>query len=172
MKPFHILVIAALLPLSVAAQEAAPLVATEPSAIDGPTVTETGGDTEAVEKPFGPVSAAEVVFADLLYVKRPIVVFADSPNDPNFVRQMELIGRNLSALEERDVIVLTDTDPAARSEVRLKLRPRGFSLVILDKDLNPVIRKPLPWDVREITAVIDKMPLRRQEVLERNPAGR
>ena len=35
-----------------------------------------------------------------------------------------------------------------------------------------VVRKPLPWDVREITAAIDKLPLRRQEVLERNPAGR
>jgi hypothetical protein len=34
------------------------------------------------------------------------------------------------------------------------------------------VRKPLPWDVREITAAIDKMPLRRTEILERNPAGR
>ena len=112
------------------------------------------------------------VFADQLYLKRPIVVFADSPNDPSYSRQMELLARSYPELEERDVILVTDTDPEARSEWRQKLRPRGFSLVIMDKDLRPVIRKPLPWDVREITHAIDKLPLRRQEMLERNPAGR
>lgn len=113
---------------------------------------------------FTPVPAAEIVWADLMYVKRPVVVFADSPNDPNFIRQMELIARDTGQLADRDVIVITDTDPDARTEVRKKLRPRGFSLVLLDKDLKPVIRKPLPWEVREITHAIDKFPLRRQEI--------
>jgi hypothetical protein len=78
-----------------------------------------------------------VVLDDLMFVKRPVVVFADSPNDPNFIRQMELIGRDPASLLARDVVVITDTDPAARSELRKKLRPRGFSLVLLDKDLKP-----------------------------------
>jgi hypothetical protein len=121
---------------------------------------------------FGPTSAADAVLADQMFVKRPVVVFADSPNDPNFIRQMDLLSRAYPDLEERDVILVTDTDPAAKSEWRQKLRPRGFSLVIMDKDLRPVIRKPNPWTVREITAAIDKLPLRRQEMLERSPAGR
>ncbi|OYW59435.1 MAG: methylmalonyl-CoA epimerase [Rhodobacterales bacterium 32-66-7] len=126
----------------------------------------------AMAEGVGPFAAAEVVRADQLYLKRPLVVFADSPNDPNFIRQMELLAEGYPQLDERDVVVVTDTDPDARSEWRLDLRPRGFSLVIVDKDLNPVIRKPSPWTVREITAAIDKLPTRRQEVLERNPAGR
>lgn len=113
---------------------------------------------------FVPNQATEVVLGDLLYVKRPIAVFADSPNDPNFVRQMELLARDPAALESRDVIVVVDTDPEARTEWRQKLRPRGFSLVLMDKDLKPVIRKPLPWEVREIANAIDKFPLRRQEI--------
>jgi Domain of unknown function (DUF4174) len=149
MRFLHPVVLAVLLPFAALAEEAA---------------------TEAPA--FGPMSAAEVVFDDQLYVKRPVVVFADSPNDPAFVRQMELLARSYPALEERDVVLVTDTDPAALSEWRIKLRPRGFSLVIMDKDLRPVVRKPLPWDVREITHAIDKLPLRRQELLERNPAGR
>ena len=121
---------------------------------------------EATEATTGFVSnaAADVAFDDLLYVKRPIAVFADSPNDPNFIRQMELLARDPAALESRDVIVVVDTDPDARTEWRKKLRPRGFSLVLLDKDLKPVIRKPLPWEVREIANAIDKFPLRRQEI--------
>lgn len=121
---------------------------------------------------YGPLPAEQVVFADQLYVMRPLVVFADSPNDPNFVRQIELLNRALPMLEDRDVVIVTDTDPEARSEWRQKLRPRGFSLVIMDKDLKPVIRKPLPWDVREIAAAIDKLPLRRMELQEQNPMGR
>lgn len=116
-----------------------------------------------------PVAADEIAFDAQLYVTRPVVVFADSPSEPNFHRQMELLARDPGALALRDVVVVTDTDPGNPSEWRLKLRPRGFSLVILDKDLKPVIRKPLPWDVREIVAAIDKFPLRRQEMLERNP---
>lgn len=148
-RPLHALVFAALLPFAALA-EGAPA--------DPPV--------------FGPTSAADAVFADQMFVKRPVVVFADSPNDPNFIRQMDLLSRAYPDLEERDVILVTDTDPAANSEWRQKLRPRGFSLVIMDKDLRPVIRKPNPWTVREITAAIDKLPLRRQEMLERSPAGR
>jgi Domain of unknown function (DUF4174) len=119
-----------------------------------------------------PRSAADVVFADQLYQTRPIVVFADSPNDPSYVRQMDLLAKAYPALAARDVIVIIDTDPAAKSEWRQKLRPRGFSMVILDKDLKPVIRKPIPWDVREITHAIDKLPSRRQELLEQGEAAR
>ena len=129
------------------------------------------GAAQTVEPPLV-VSAPDVVLADLLWVKRPVVVFADSPDDPNFVRQMQLLERDAGDLEDRDVLVITDTDPAAKSAIRLKLRPRGFSLVLMDKDGQAKLRKPLPWDVREITHAIDKFPLVRQEALDRYPSGR
>ncbi|HHC29877.1 MAG TPA: DUF4174 domain-containing protein, partial [Rhodobacterales bacterium] len=60
------------------------------------------------------------------------------------------------------------TDPAAKSPIRQELRPRGFALVLIGKDGFKYLRKPLPWDVREITRSIDKMPLRQDEIrLER-----
>jgi hypothetical protein len=121
---------------------------------------------------FAPIPAAEVVEADLLFVRRPVIVFADSPNDPAFLRQMQLLDRYYPQLEARDVILITDTDPATPSALRKKLRPRGFSLVLMDKDWKPSIRKPLPWEGREIVNSIDKMPIARSEALERNPAGR
>jgi hypothetical protein len=74
-------------------------------------------------------------------------------------------------LRTRDVVVLTDTDPAARSPLRQKLRPRGFMLVLVGKDGGVKLRKPLPWTVREITRTIDKMPIRQREVEERRNSG-
>jgi hypothetical protein len=121
---------------------------------------------------FAPVPASEVVEADLLFLRRPVVVFADSPNDPAFLRQMELLTRYFDQLATRDVILIIDTDPANPSALRKKLRPRGFSLVLMDKDWKPSIRKPLPWEGREIVNSIDKMPIARTEALDRNPAGR
>lgn len=142
MTPLYGLVLAAFLPLAATAQEG-----------------------------FAPVPANSVMLEDLLYLKRPVVVFADTPNDPAFVRQMEFIALGADDLAERDVIVVTDTDPTAKTAWREKLRPRGFSLVLMDKDGKVVIRKPLPWEVREITHAIDKTPLRRQEMQERPVGG-
>lgn len=110
------------------------------------------------------LSAAETDPADFLWTARPVVVFADTPDDPAFRQQMRtLTGRN-EALIERDVVVITDSDPQANSAWRRQLHPRGFSLVILDKDGQVKQRRPLPWDVREISRAIDKLPLRRQEI--------
>ena len=67
----------------------------------------------------------------------------------------------------RDVLVLTDTDPAAKSPLRQELRPRGFMLVLIGKDGKKYLRKPFPWDVREITRSIDKLPMRQQEMEDR-----
>ncbi|MBU2993908.1 DUF4174 domain-containing protein [Octadecabacter sp. 1_MG-2023] len=104
---------------------------------------------------------------DFVWVARPVVVFADSPNDPRFIQQMELLRDRADDLAERDVVILTDTDPDAQSALRMRLRPRGFMLVIIGKDGEVELRKPAPWTVREITRSIDKMPLRQQEIEDR-----
>lgn len=117
------------------------------------------------------VDAQDVTLADLEWLARPVIVFADSPNDPRFRQQLDLLAARPDDLAERDVIILTDTDPDARSDLRTQLRPRGFMLVIMGKDGQVELRKPAPWDVREITRTIDKMPLRRQEIEDNRNAG-
>ncbi len=101
------------------------------------------------------------------WLTRPIIVLADSPNDPRFSEQMELLRDGEEQLLERDVIVLIDTSPAVQSGLRSRFRPRGFSLVIVGKDGEIKLRKPFPWSVREITRAIDKFPLRQQEIRSR-----
>lgn len=107
--------------------------------------------------------AGEHTLDEYLWQYRLLVVFADSPNDPRFLQQMENIEERFSEFVERDVIVITDTDPSARSPIRLELRPRGFGFVLIGKDGSKYLRKSTPWNVREITRSIDKMPLRQQE---------
>ncbi|WP_411233988.1 DUF4174 domain-containing protein [Marivita sp. S0852] len=113
------------------------------------------------------LSADEVSLDDFLWINRPVVVFADTPADPRFVQQMQLLLREYDELEVRDVVVITDTDPDAQSELRTKLRPRGFMLALIGKDGQVKLRKPLPWSVRELSRTIDKMPTRQQEIRDR-----
>lgn len=132
------------------------------------TATKPAGDAESINAQSIVVDAADTTLEDWLWLKRPVVVFADSPADPRFVKQVTLLTDRLNALEDRDVVVITDTDPRARSTVREALRPRGFMLVIIAKDGSIVARKPAPWDVREISRSIDKLPLREQEVRDKD----
>lgn len=121
----------------------------------------TGAQAQAELREY---AASEVLPEDFLWTARPVVVFADTPNDPAFREQMQALRARPAALAERDVVVITDADPVANSIWRRQLHPRGFSLVLIDKDGQIKLRKPLPWDAREIGRAIDKFPLRRQEI--------
>lgn len=108
--------------------------------------------------------ASEINLTDLAFIARPVVVFADSPSDPRFAEQIRLLLAQAQDLAPRHVIIVTDSDPAAASPLRLLLRPHGFALVLIDTDGRVALRKPEPWDVRELTRVIDKMPSRLREI--------
>lgn len=188
MKPLIILALLgqALLVVPVGATEpkTAPETATETAAMRAPA--DAGGESaDIAAEPgassdvaalgpasVGPHLAQTVDWQAQLYHRRPLVIFADSPENPDYLRQLQLIERDLAALDERNVVVVLDSDPAAQSDWRKRLRPHGFSLVLLDTDLRPVFRKPSPWDVREITRSIDRLPSRRQDVSREYPAGR
>jgi len=80
------------------------------------------------------LKGAEINLDDFLWVNRPIVVLADSPDDPRFLEQLRLLEERLPDLKERDVVVITDTDPSQQTDLRQALRPRGFMLVLIGKD--------------------------------------
>ena len=125
--------------------------------------TETGTEPEMLD-PLAPRDAIDLTLDEFRWIARPIVVFADTPADPRFIEQMELLTQRPEALLERDVVILFDTDPDARSAVRTALRPRGFALVVVAKDGSVGLRRPGPRDVREIIRAIDNFQLRQEEL--------
>jgi hypothetical protein len=175
-KPVLLAGLLALLPMQAAlatdllaepATEAVAIGAVEAGAVESDAV-----EAEAVEaQPEGLriLDAAEVDPEEFLWQWRILAVMADTPNDPAFIQQMRDIDARANQLFERDVVVVVDTARASGSPLRQRLRPRGFMLAIIDKDGEVKQRRPSPRDVREISAVIDRFPLRRQEMLERSP---
>lgn len=113
------------------------------------------------------LNGADVAVEDFKWIARPVIVFATSPADPRFSEQMELLAERAEELVKRDVVVIVDTDDENLSDLRRKLRPRDFMIVLIGKDGGVKLRKPFPYDVRELSRSIDKMPLRQQEIRER-----
>ncbi|MCT8159740.1 DUF4174 domain-containing protein [Pseudoruegeria sp. SHC-113] len=133
-----------------------------------PAGAQDATETVTPEVPaFAVYDAKDVTLDEFLWVARPIVVFADTEADPRVEQQLEYLRAEWPMLAERDVVVITDTDPAAKSDIRTKLRPRGFMMTLIAKDGRVALRKPQPWTVREITRTIDKMPDRVQEIRDR-----
>jgi hypothetical protein len=104
------------------------------------------------------------------WAQRPIIIFSDSKKDPNFVSQMEFLLEDINELKERDIIVLVDTNPSRPSSLRKRLRPHGFAFILIGKDGQVKLRKPSPWNIREIARVIDKMPIRQREISRKKQA--
>lgn len=109
-------------------------------------------------------AAKDVSMEDFLWRKRLVVVFADTERDPSFIKQITLLETRTVDLVVRDVVVVTDANPADETSIREELRPRGFSLVLVDLDGKVKLRKPSPWSTREIVRSIDKTQLRREEI--------
>lgn len=127
-----------------------------------------------------PMSDTELLFLDArdidvreyIWNHRLVVVMADSADNPQFGRQLDEIRDRADEFLLRDVVVIFDANPEDRSPLRQVLRPNGFMTAIIDKDGEVKARRPAVRTGRELMGVIDKFPLRRQEVLERRPSGR
>ncbi|MGR3433563.1 MAG: DUF4174 domain-containing protein [Shimia sp.] len=163
------LAVTALMTVPAAAQEETPA----PDASPLGDVAEEQAEEALTDLPIGEAwtadptrifDAADVTLDDFRWLARPIVVFADTPLDPAFQTQMDLLEARMADVVERDVILVVDTDPDGDSALRRKLRPRGFQLVLIGKDGSVTLRKPFPWDMREISRTIDKMPMRQREM--------
>ena len=138
------------------------LVASLASAVSADTVLEAwNADRTQI------FDAADIDPSDFVWQARPLVVFAQSPLDPLFIEQIELLENRIEDMAERDVIVIIDTDPQNPSALRTALRPRAFMLTLIGKDGRTALRKPAPWDIRELSRTIDKIPMRQQEIIDR-----
>jgi hypothetical protein len=146
MPRFVILLLLTALTLPAAAQSVAPAGATETA-----------------------MPAAQPTLDELRWVARPLVVFADTADDPRFIQQKRMLDADPEPLVERNVVVLYDTEPAAKGPLRQQLRPRDFGVVLIDIDGRVAQRRPMPISVRELVNMIDRMPSRREETGSRRP---
>jgi len=161
MKPIFTFVFAAI--FSAAAATAQTVPADRPD-------SEAATQLAEGELPF--LDAREIDVREYIWNHRLIVIMADTPDNPQFGQQLDEIRERAPEFVIRDVVVIFDGHPDEMSPLRRVMRPNGFMVAIIDKDGEVKARRPSVRSGRELMAVIDKFPLRRQEILEQSPSGR
>ena len=90
--------------------------------------------------------------------QRVLVISAPSPTDPRLTAMRRDLKESSCSLKERDLVVLE------------RLGAPGFLVRLLGKDGGEKLRRETPVPVDEILALIDAMPMRREE-RRRRPGG-
>ncbi|SIN89340.1 DUF4174 domain-containing protein [Vannielia litorea] len=96
--------------------------------------------------------------------KRPVVIFAEHPDDPQLDQALAALASVRAALADRDIVVLTDTDPRAATALRQRFAPEGFAMLLFGKDGGLKLRSGQAIAPETLFATIDAMPMRRQEM--------
>ncbi len=98
---------------------------------------------------------------------RLLLVFAPSALDPRLQRQNQLLAANRAAFHERDLLRFDIGERgslAERLRTRYKISLRSFEVLLIGKDGHVAFRASWPITLRELTGLIDRMPMRREEI--------
>lgn len=95
-----------------------------------------------------------------------LVVVVGRPNDPRTTQQRATLEHDADALRERDVVIQDITPEAARHErPELGVKSKAvFEVLLVGKDGDVKLRRETLVAVSEIIALIDTMPMRRNEM--------
>ena len=92
---------------------------------------------------------------------RPILVFA-AAGDPRLDEQISRLNAAEAALRERDNVIIVDT--SGTSALWTRYAPGDFAVILIGKDGGEKLRRSRVVDPAELNALIDTMPMRRQEM--------
>ncbi|MBM0748455.1 DUF4174 domain-containing protein [Pantoea eucrina] len=109
---------------------------------------------------FRTLSPASTSLDSYRWKQRPVVIFAPSAQDADYVRQLTLLQQHQQALRERDMVVLSDIRPADNGVLRKALNPAGFEIVLVGKDGGMKLRQTTPVSADALLSLVDSMPMR------------
>lgn len=94
---------------------------------------------------------------------RPVVIFADAPQDGPLLMQLGLLDSAMAGLEERDILVFIDSQPDVRGLLRESLGIDGFHVLLIGKDGGVKLDVTEPISADALFETIDAMPMRQRE---------
>lgn len=119
---------------------------------------------------------------------RPLLVFAPTDRDRDFLRQIHLFATASYEMHRRDVLLVPlnatsevtsgvilnaldwgkmSAETAASTRRRFHIPPHSFTVLLLGKDGGVKLRSHTPITIETLIRTIDSMPMRQQEMRER-----
>ena len=114
--------------------------------------------------------------------KRPLLLFTSSEDNPAYIRQKEMIQASAQGIAERDMVVVEmvgqdkvyvdgNLQKQRQSQAlrqRFQVAPDAFAMVLVGKDGTEKYRSSAPVITDKIFSLIDRMPMRRQEMRQKD----
>jgi hypothetical protein len=129
------------------------------------------------------MSAGEPALERYRWQNRALLVFAPDVDSTHYLRQQEMLSNAEPGLNERDVVVISvlkdmvstrerPAAPISAEDLRdaHDVLPHDFRVVLIGKDGGVKLRRDEPIPAADLFALIDSMPMRKQEIGRR--AGR
>ena len=102
---------------------------------------------------------------------RVLLIFAPSKNDSRWQKQNALLQHSAAAFQDRDLVRLDDLEVDGTHGVALRTRygvkPGQFRVLLIGKDGHVASGDSTPISLESLTAQIDRMPMRREEMRRR-----
>ena len=102
--------------------------------------------------------------AALRWQARPVLVFAETREDPRYVAQMAQLSEAGAALRARDMVLFGDAAPERQGALRARFAPEGFLLLLIGKDGGVKLATEEVTPPEALFALVDAMPMRRREM--------
>ncbi|GAB4400647.1 MAG: hypothetical protein OHK0053_22450 [Microscillaceae bacterium] len=96
--------------------------------------------------------------------KRYLYLFAPNGQDQELRRQQAYLTSEMPGCVERDLEIRVDTQTASPARVRWGISEPAFTLLLIGKDGGEKFRSPEAVPPGRLFALIDAMPMRRQEI--------
>ncbi len=106
----------------------------------------------------------------LRWNSRVLLLFAPDPNDVRLTQQKQMLDREAAGVKERDMKVFEITgNEQADEQLRDKFHVKAdsFAAVLIGKDGSEKLKRSQPTDPREFFSLIDSMPMRKNEMRQR-----
>jgi len=100
--------------------------------------------------------------------KRVVLVFTSLSSNLEYQLQIKTLDAAKPQLQERDVVVLVDTNAGEFTDLRKAFLPDDFLFVLIGKDGTVKYKSTKPVSVDQLTSLIDAMPMRRREIKQQN----
>ena len=128
----------------------------------------------------GDTASRDFALDDLQWEHRPLLVFAPSHENEAYLTQLERIEATTQGMRERDMTLTRivgdegthegePISPASAGGLRemFHVERSAFAVILVGKDGGEKLRREEPVAMGDIFSLIDSMPMRQQEMRER-----
>ncbi|MBV9224186.1 MAG: DUF4174 domain-containing protein [Acidobacteriaceae bacterium] len=106
----------------------------------------------------------------LRWNNRVLLLFAPSTNNDQIIQQKQMLDSHSAGLDERDLKVFEITGSSQADEQlrgRFHVKADSFAVVLVGKDGSQKLKRSQPTDPEEVFKLIDSMPMRKEEMRQK-----